>query len=244
MDALWKLIMRLNARAVFLLTLALFLGVAGWCWFSYHTPPQPFQEGSGSAQSEFSDAWHLDMLEFVSNQLDGTSISVPFNPFRPTIEAILTNETERAAFLKALKEAQEAVAGGKGGARNGAKKEDPFAHLRKKEVVPGAKVGPDGRPLITPKISFLGFMKRTDGSSAAVFHDSSDNSNLFYEPGGKVHGVEMLSADVRTAEVRMPDGTQRTLNIGETLTLEPEPDKRPPKKLHPKKGTKKKPPVR
>ncbi|MDD4101582.1 MAG: hypothetical protein PHU80_02980 [Kiritimatiellae bacterium] len=223
MDKLWKWIMHLNAKAFCLMAILLFFITAVWCGFNYKTPPEPFKEGSGSREQLPSENWNIGTLDFVSNQLSAETLTIPFDPFRPTIEAILTNETERVAFLKALKAAQEAASGLGGGKEAGAKKEDPFAHLRKKETVPGALVGPDGKPMVVPKISFLGYFQRSDGTRAAMFHNSVDNSLAFYETGNPVHGLDIINANVNAAEVRLPDGTTRDLKIGESVELAPEP---------------------
>ena len=237
MDQLWKWIMRLNAKAFCLAAVVLFFGTACWCAFKYLTPAQPFKDG-GDKLPELPPAWEIGTLAIVSNQLAAEALSLPVDPFRPTIEAIFTNENERAAFIKALKAAQVAAAGGLSGAAAGTKKEDPFAHLRqKKEAAPGALVGPDGRPMVIPKLSFLGFFQRPDGKQAAMFYDSVAGSTLFYDAGKQVHGVDILSANVREAEIRFPDGATRKLEIGGNVELSPEPDTRPPpKKVAPAKA--------
>ncbi len=223
MDKIWKWIMHLNAKALCLLAILLFFATAVWCGFKYKTPPVPFKDGSDSKIPILSETWDIGTLGFVSNQLSAETLTIPFDPFRPTIEAILTNETERVAFLKALKAAQEAAAGLAGGKADGAKKTDPFAHLRKKETVPGALVGPDGKPMVIPKLSFLGYFQRPDGQQAALFYDSSQNTTVFYDTGKQIHGVDILSANVREAEIRFPDGSTRDLKIGDTVELAPEP---------------------
>lgn len=224
MDKLWKWIMHLNAKAFCLVAVLLFFVTAAWCGFKYKTPLVPFKDGSGSKMPTFSESWYIGTLNFVSNQLSAETLTVPLDPFRPAIEAILTNATERAAFLKALKDAQDSATGLAGGGKKvGAKKEDPFAHLRKKESVPGALVDSEGKPMVVPKISFLGFFQRSDGTRAAMFHNSVDNSMTFYEPGNPVHGLDILNANISTAEVRFPDGTTRKLKIGESVELAPEP---------------------
>lgn len=227
MDTLWKWVMHLNAKVFCLAAVIIFFVTAAWCGFKLITPPEPFKSGDRGAQGELSPGWEIGLLSLVSNQLETTTLAIPVDPFRPTIEAIFTNETERAAFLKALKAAQTAAAGA--GAA-GAKKEDPFAHLRKREAVPGALVGPDGQPMIVPKISFLGFFQRSDGTRAAMFHDSVENTTVFYEPGKQVRGLDILNANVKEAEIRFPDGTTRKLEIGGAVELAAEPAKAPVKK--------------
>lgn len=225
MNKLWQWVMRLNAKAFRFVASGLFVATALWCGFRYLTPVAPFQEGKGDSEGaqKVSD---LDTLDFVSNQVSETGISIPIDPFRPTIEAIFTNETERAAFLKALKAAQAAAAGVT--PANGAgSKDDPFAGLRKKNQVPGQLVGPNGQPMVKPKITFLGFMERPDGTKAALFGDSVDKSTFFYEPGKKVHGAEILSADINEVTIRLPDGTTCKRSIGGSVDLAAEPAKAP-----------------
>lgn len=228
MDKLWKWLMRLNAKAFCLLATLFFIGVAGWCGFKVMTPPPPLKDGNEGQLPDLVQPWTFGTLDIVSNQLAAETLTIPVDPFRPTIEAIFTNETERAAFLKALKAAQIAAAGG--AAETGAgKKEDPFAHLRKKEAAPGELVGPNGQPMVIPKLTFLGFFERPDGTKAAMFSDSVKGTTLFYEAGNQVHGVDVLNADVRSAEIRFPDGTSRKLEIGSSVELAAEPDTRPKK---------------
>lgn len=229
MDKLWKWVMHLNAKAFCLLATLLFLSVSAYCAYQVKTPPPPLKDGHADNLPDLAAAWTFGTLDVVSNQLAAETLSIPVDPFRPTIEAIFTNETERAAFLKALKAAQIAAAGGL--AEGSAKKEDPFAHLRKKEAVPGGLVGPNGQPMVIPKLTFQGFFERPDGTKTAMFHDSVKNTTVFYDTGNQVHGVDVVSADVRAAEIRFPDGTTRKMEIGSSVELAAEPDTRPPKKV-------------
>jgi len=235
--------MHLNAKAFCLLAVLIFFGVAAWCGLQYMTPPEPFKDG-GEKTPDLADPVEIGTLHFVSNQLAAEALAIPTDPFRPTIEAIFTNETERVAFIKALRAAQAAAAGltaaggagGAGAAGAGAaggaaaKKEDPFAHLRKKAAVPDGLVGPNGQPMVIPKLSFLGFFKRPDGQQAAMFYDSVEKTTIFYETGKQIRGIDIVSANIHEAEIRFPDGTSRKLEIGGTVELAPEPAKAPPPK--------------
>jgi hypothetical protein len=230
MDKLWKWVMHLNAKAFCLLAILFFSGVAGWCGLSILRPSTPLKDGSEDKLPELVQPWVFGTLDIVSNQLAEETLSIPVDPFRPTIEAIFTNETERAAFLKALKAAQLAAAGGS--AESGtAKKEDPFAHLRKKnDAATGGLTGPNGQPMVIPKLTFLGYFERPDGTKATMFHDSVKDTTVFYDTGNQVHGVDLVNADVQAAEIRFPDGTTRKLEIGSSVELAAEADTRPPKK--------------
>ncbi len=231
MDQLWKWVMHLNAKAFCLAATVVFLLVGAFCGWRVMNPREPLKDGGSSALPELPQAWELGTLNFVSNQLSAETLTLPVDPFRPTIEAIFTNETERAAFLKALKAAQNAAAGVAGTSAN--KKEDPFAHLRKKDTVPGGLTSPDGKPMVTPKLSFMGFFQRPDGKQAAMFYDSTTKQNVFYDAGKEVHGVNIVSANVREAEIRFADGSSRKLPIGESVELAAEPDLTPPPKKAP-----------
>ncbi|MDD4019854.1 MAG: hypothetical protein PHV28_18140, partial [Kiritimatiellae bacterium] len=84
-------------------------------------------------------------------------------------------------------------------------------------------------------LSFMGFFQRPDGKQAALFYDSAENTTVFYDAAEHIHGVDILSANVREAEIRFPDGTTRKLEIGGSVELAPEPAKTPPKKVVPAK---------
>ena len=232
MDKLWKWVMHLNAKAFCLAATFGFFLVAAYCGWQVLYPPPPHTDGGTDKLPELAPPWELGTLDFVSNQLAAESLTIPVDPFRPTIEAIFTNETERAAFLKALKAAQNAAAGVAGAAAG--KKEDPFAHLRTKDAVPGGLTGPNGQPMIVPKLSFMGFIQRPDGKRAAMFYDSAENTTVFYDTGKQVHGLDVLDANVHEAQVKLPNGTISKLPIGGSIELAPEPSKAPP----PKKGAK------
>jgi len=228
MDQIWKWVMHLNAKAFCLVATLFFFGVSLWCGWTILHPREQLQDGAHGKAPELAPAWTLGTLDFVSNQLTSESLAIPVDPFRPTIEAIFTNETERAAFLKALKAAQNAAAGLSSTA--GVKKEDPFAHLRKKNAVPGALTGANGLPMVIPKLTFMGFFQRPDGKQAAMFYDSVNDTTVFYDSGKQVHGVDVLDANVHEAKIKFPDGTTRTLPIGGSVELAAEPAKAPPKK--------------
>jgi hypothetical protein len=225
MDKLWQAIMRLNAKTFCLVAVLLFAAATAWCTLAYLTPPKPFTD-SDETPTLPSAPCELGTLAIVSNQLAAESLSIPTDPFRPTLEAIFTNETERTAFIKALKDAQARAAGLVPADADG-KKEDPFAHLRKKNTVPDALLGPNGQPMVIPKLSFLGFVQRPDGTKSAAFYDSVANTTVFYGSGDKVRGVDIVDANVREAEIRFPDGTTRKLEIGGSVELAAEPDTRP-----------------
>jgi len=221
--------MYLNAKAFCLIAALLFCATVGWCVYQINTPLEPIKDGAGKLP-EPPAPWMIGILGFVTDQLNGGDVSIPMVPFLPTMEAILADENNRADIIAAINNARNNPPGAAGGNRA-----DPFAALR-----PGGGGGQRGGPnaggggtpgvadtgpkMITPKISFLGFMKRSDGSRVAMFSNSANNSTVFYTPGKKVHGLEILSADMKEAVVRRPDGTEEIIPIGKSVELAPEPE--------------------
>jgi len=212
MKQVWKWIMHLDARAFCIIALLFFFLTAGWSSYLYMTPPQPFEEGSGAAKAP--GPWLIGTLDFVNRQLDGEDFVIPVAPFRPTMEAILRSPEVTQALLNAQNNRNQP--GGR---------QDPFANLRQNN--PNAPGAPGAAKMITPKISFLGFFKRSDGTLTAMFSDSSNNSTFFYAPGKTVHGIEILGADMKEASIRLPDGSETKIPIGKSVELAPEPEAAP-----------------
>jgi len=224
MKQIWKWVMHLNAKAFCLIALVLLCATGGWCVYQINTPLEPIRDGTGKLPDP-PKPWEIGILDFVNGQLAGEDVSIPIEPFRPTMEAILLDPEAKAALIAAMNAARNPQ-GGPPGTR-------PTVWPNNKVGTgtgtggPGTGTAADTGPkMITPKITFLGFMKRTDGSSVAMFSDSYDKSTIFYTPGKKVHGLEILSADMKEAVVRLPDGTEKTLSIGgDPIELAPEPEK-------------------
>ena len=223
MKKVWKWVMHLNAKVFCLIAALFFVATTGWCMYLYLTPPEPIKEGSGQLPPP-PEPWNIGVLDYVTHQLSGEDLTIPIEPFRPTLDAILTNAELRAAFEAALK-GNQAVAGGGGGAgkggAGGGKPQDASAGGHKPQGTPGVK-------MIEPKITFNGFIKRSDGSSAAQFSDSSDNSTVFFSPGKTVHGVEILNVNMKEATVRYADGSEGKIPIRGSIVLAPEPEKPKP----------------
>ncbi|MCL1919868.1 MAG: hypothetical protein FWG50_02135 [Kiritimatiellaeota bacterium] len=217
MKQVWKWIMHLNAKAFCAVAALFFAATLLWCGYLYMTPPEPIKEGEGKLPPP-PEQVDIGILDYVARQLAGDDLTVPLDPFLPLMEDILTNQVTRAQ----LAEWRDARAGGavaQGGGRGG-----PGGP----GVRPGAGAGGAGGPgepkMITPKISFQGFVKRTDGSRVAMFSDSSNNLTDFYAPGKTIHGIEILSADMKEALVRYPDGTEEKILVGKSIELPPEPE--------------------
>ena len=211
MDKLWKWLMHADARALFFGSVALFAVVAGvvaWLRFgpaavrAGATEPAPARPSR--APAETADAQGLGVLAFVSNQLAADTLTVPVNPFRPALDALFAgSQAPASAFEPPL-----------AGDTNTAHRllRNPWAGLR-----PTAGQQP-AKPVI-PTLTYRGYFQRPDGRYAALFHDSAAGASRFYGTGAVFRGVALLAAGTSNACVRLPDGDQRDMGIGDTVTL-------------------------
>ncbi len=217
MEQLWKYLMQANAKALFVIALAVLIGVLawrGWVEYTAATAEQaPVEQAIGRA--EFKPGKDLGLIGFVTNQLAATP-EIPLNPFRPTLESLASNPVAIATMgLRGWGKVR-----GKGDTppENGAK--DHFAHLRGDRNVPGKTPPPAGQP-VTPRLTYKGFFKRPDGQTAALFHDSATQTSLFIVPGGAIRDATLLEADIRHAKLRLADGEEVALDLNASVDLEP-----------------------
>jgi hypothetical protein len=218
MKQIWKWIMHLNAKAFCLIAATFFFAAVGWSMYLYMTPPKPIIEGDGELPKP-PEPLVIGTINLVDNQLAWENVSVPVDPFLPALDAL--DPTARAELIKRIEEARNNQLANNRPQNNTGRPQNIFDTVRTNAPPPVR--------MITPQISFLGYIKRPDGSEVAMFYDSSDKSTVFYSPGKTVHGLEILSADMREAVVKFPDGSQRKLLIGgEPITLDPIPDPNPP----------------
>ncbi|MCL1919869.1 MAG: hypothetical protein FWG50_02140 [Kiritimatiellaeota bacterium] len=216
MKQVWKWIMHLNAKAFCAVAALFFAATTLWCGYLYMTPPEPIKEGVGQLPPA-PEPWVIGILDFVSDQAAGDGAVVPLNPFvYPPLDKLSPD---------ALKDVLNQIAIAKSNPGGGV---STLGNLEGKP--PPAGVGDSPAPgsapdMIAPRISFLGFVRRSDGSSVALFADSSDSSSVFYAPGKMIHGIEILGADMKEAQVRYPDGSVGKIPIGGAVELAPEPRK-------------------
>jgi len=215
MKQVWKGIMHLNAKVFCLIAAVLFVATVGWCMYQYMMPLEPIKDGTGRLP-EAPEPLRIGILDFVTNQLAGDGLAIPVEPFRPTAEnSIRHGETPGVRPNNV------------GGTANTGNK-----NILGNQSGNTAGSGAGAARMITPKISFLGFVKTTqaDGSTREVaqFMDSSDKSIVFYTPGKTVHGLEILEAGMKEAIVKFPDGSVGKIPYGGSVELAQEPDPNPP----------------
>jgi len=223
MKQIWKWIMHLNAKAFCLIALLLFCATAGWCFYQIQTPLELIKDREGELP-KLPEPWTIGILDFVTAQLTDENLSIPLTPFGWTQEGLLGKTIQQ--LIEEQKIARNPLYGpNRGGQGLAAPKGG--AGGQGTPGGPGGTGAPSGPKMITPKISFLGFMQRTDGTKVAMFSDSSDKSTVFYRPGATVHGLEIISAGMQEAQVKYPDGSVGTIAVGKSIELAPEPEKTP-----------------
>jgi hypothetical protein len=196
MERLWKHLMHLDARALFIGALALFLVVAGIVtWLYLHRVPEtkaPVE--APPAAAPIAGAADVGLLGMISNQMSADALVVPVNPFRPSLEnmAALYAPTPSTAGVVRVRTFT-----------------NHFGRFRPPKAA---------QPVI-PTLTFRGYFQRPDGTPAALFHDSVDDASRFVTPGGEIRGVTLVAADMRSAKVKKPDGQVATMAIGDSFTL-------------------------
>jgi hypothetical protein len=203
MERLWKQLMHLDARLLFFSSVALFLAVlilVVWIYVGRSgaptAPPPPAPSSSNQATNS-----GLGVLRFVERQLEPSARIIPANPFRPGLEHLTFAATnEDASFSRAT---------------NATRSVTNSPPVRPKTNAPP---GSAHRPLRPDGVySYRGYLQRPDGTFAALFHNSADNSSRFVLPGDKLPQGEFISADERSARVRKPDGRILEVNLNETM---------------------------
>ena len=223
MNQIWKWVMHLNAKAFCSVATLLFFCTVGYCVFMYLTPPVPLPTGTDTLPAA-PKPLDIGILGYVDGQMADSGLSIPFDPFRPTMDDIF--RTPGAGDILLGRPPTGGGGGGGGGGRLGGPGSGGGA--RPPGGAGAGAGGPTAPTMITPRITFLGFLQRSDGSSVAAFADSSDKSKFFYADGKSVHGVEIISTDMQEATVKLPDGTVTKLTVGKFVELEPEVDPKAP----------------
>jgi hypothetical protein len=216
MNQIWKWIMHLNAKAFCSVATLLFFCTVGYCTFMYLTPLAPIKVGSGELPAS-PKPQEIPILDYVARQLAGDDLSIPIEPFRPTMDDLYKTPGALDRLLN-----PNAPRGGPGGPGGGGPGRGGPGGGGGPGSGKGAGTGPTGPTIITPKITFNGYLKRPDGTSVAMFSDSSNGSKFFYEDGKTVHGLEILSTDMKEATVKFVDGSIGKIPVGGSVELAPE----------------------
>jgi hypothetical protein len=194
MDRLWKHLMQLDAKALFFGSVALFVivvGIVAWLFFT----PAAAQPQKTSQSIAITPERDPGILGLVSNQLAASAVVVPVNPFRPSIENMISRTVSNPPPAMAT------------------------------QVRPPNKPKPSQKPQpkpngpVIPILSFEGFFTRLDGTPVAWFNDSVDGVGHPLIPGDKLRGVKLIAANIRSAKVEKPDGQVLDLALHDSITL-------------------------
>jgi hypothetical protein len=218
MEKLWKFLMQTNAKALFVLALAVFLGVSAWRgWVEIAAAHRPPPEEPVTGRALFKPGKDLGLIAFATNQLAAVH-ELPVNPFRPTLESLAANPATLAAIGKG--EWPPSLPTNKPPKIPGT---NALVRVRLPPTnVTGAVIAP---PVIRPRLTYTGFFKRPDGRTAALFHDSAANAAVFKLPGDALRGATLVDANIRHAKLLLPNGEEVILAINEAVDLPPEPAK-------------------
>ncbi|MDD5706848.1 MAG: hypothetical protein PHR35_13070 [Kiritimatiellae bacterium] len=218
MDRFWKWLMRMDARGIFLISLLLFLAAVGWRgWAVFHPArtPAPAPAPVNGEPLKLPAFRELGAIGFVSNQFSADALVVPVNPFRPTFEAMVSNEASVA--MQTLQTGGGAAAGGAGSKRT-------IRIRRPKDEQPAQPPTAAAQPAVPPTpppvvLTYRGMLQRPDGTIAVYLHDSRKGGGRFAVIGDKLYGAEVAAVHQSGVTLRLPDGSDRTLGDGDAVTL-------------------------
>lgn len=218
MDHFWKWLMRMDARGIFLLSLLLFLLVAGWRGWVAFRPAPPAKPASAVAgeMPQLPPFRPLGLIDYVSSQFLAEALVVPVNPFRPTFEAMISQQ------------ASEAIRNLQAGLEPGVVSGNPPIRIRQRR--PGATNAPPVRAPVTPTavassppppptLTYRGMFQRPDGTIAAFLHDSARGGGRFVAVGDTLYGAAVAAVYKGGITLLLSDGSARTLAEGDALTL-------------------------
>ncbi len=223
MDHFWKWLMRMDARGIFLLSLLLFLLVTGWRgWVAFRpAPPAPPAPAIDEEMPQPPSLRPLGLVDYVSSQFLAEALVVPVNPFRPTFEAMISEQ------------AREAIENMQAGVDPEGVRGNPPIRIRPRRR-PGENEPPSTRPPEAgvaappppppppppPTLTYRGMLQRPDGTIAAFLHDSARGGGRFVAVGDKLYGAEVAAVFKGGIALRLGNGETRTLAEGDAVTLQ------------------------
>jgi len=197
MDQLWTWLKQADAKTLFLASIGLFVIVliwVGWqqfgCTSAVQTSPA-LPPHTARLQEGVATNYTGELTAFLSNQLSADALTVPLNPFRPDINDLPTHSTTNTT---------------------------PKRHRYTMAMSAPAETKEEA-PVI-PCLTYHGYFQRPDGANAALFGDSVTKASRFLTAGETIRGVTLLSADIRTANIKLPSGETTNLSLGASVTLQ------------------------
>jgi hypothetical protein len=219
MDHFWKWLMRMDARGIFVISLLLFLLVAGWRgWVAFRpAPPAKPAPAANGEMPPLPPFRSLGLIDYVSSQFLDQTLVVPVNPFRPTFEAMISQQ------------ASEAIRNLQAGIEPDGTRGNPPIRIRQRR--PGGTNRPPVRaqtvvtatapspPPPPPTLTYRGMFQRPDGTIAAFLHDSARGGGRFVAVGDTLYGAAVAAVYKGGITLWLSDGSTRTLAEGDAVTL-------------------------
>ena len=220
MDTFWKWLMRMDARGIFILSLLLLLLVIGWWSWVALRPPREHRAlsaeaiGSDGSAPKLPPFRPLGVLGLVSNQFSADALIVPINPFRPTFEAMVSNQADIAI--------QDWQAGRTRDPSSQGRQPGLMTRIRiRTPRIPDGNTGTTGTPADPPPptLTYRGMLQRPDGRIAAYLYDSAAGAGRFVSVGDTLHGVEVIGTRRGDITFKLANGEEQTLTRGDTIKL-------------------------
>ena len=223
MPNLWKWLMQANEKNAFALSMCVLLASAGasaWLFTSAAKDETP--AASDPATRTRPPASHIQtsigLTEYVDRQLNSEFI-IPVNPFAPSlsvdnIERILAgrgNDREERTVRWPPSNVSNTGTGNNNNTGGGTR---PVATA----TATTAQTN-NPRPPTPVTLSYKGYMTRVDGVPLAQIHESATRTTKFYAANqtAPAKDTTLLAVTHESITLRLPDGTEQTINFGASL---------------------------
>ena len=217
MNAFWKWLIRADGRMVFLCTVAVFCVVAVWWgWRISQSVDAPAAQHSSTTDRPASA--ELALNSFLRRESNTQLYSVPATPFlyierrRPPRDPRPRHDpVEDPAQLERTAQTQQTVdtditavvSVDNGGVST---------EVRPPRVDPQPRQPDPGPPL---RLTYRGYMHRSDGTMLALIEDSRSESSAFHPVGTNLFDITIKHPDGDSLEVLSPAGTSYTIRRGQ-----------------------------
>ncbi len=244
MERFWKWLMKMDAKRIFLLAMALLVAVTAWRAYDivrlHKKGDDSVLANAQSKPADFAKYQPIGIIGFVSNQFAPDTLVVPVNPFHPSFEEIVRSivtqgGTNLVVFTR------------RGGGtsliplppgqnrpvlvdENGRPVQGPFQ--RPAQSQGGQRPGfgfprsggraqqPAGQqdapkgPPPKPRVAFRGMMQRPDGQFASYISDTGGGSR-FVVVGDRVHDATVMESGKEGILLKRDNGVYIHLGLGD-----------------------------
>lgn len=244
MERFWKWLMKMDAKRIFLLAVALLAAVTAWRGYDIvqlHKKGEDSVLAKAKAKpADFAKYQPIGIIGFVSNQFAPDTLVVPVNPFHPSFEEIVRSIVSQGGT-------NIVVFTRRGGGTsliplppgqnrpvlvdaNGRPVQGPFQRPQEGGQRPRtALLRPGNRPQASsgatqdngpegpppkPQVAFRGMMQRPDGQFASYISDTKGPSR-FVVVGDRVHDAIVKESGKDGILLKRDNGTYVHLGLGD-----------------------------